>query len=1094
MKIFNIFVASSIVTFSKERKRLAAYFCDLNNAMTETGIFFDVKFCEELDNAVPEARKQDEYNSYIDSSDLVLFLVASDCGDYTFEEFRVAFHSVHNPRIVVFSLNTVNELSSKVLFMREKTVSNAVQFISYNEYNQLEDQVRDLVKNLVEKSSPSGMQPPDDLNKISFFLGASSVENEDERNEILRFVLGLNAKLLHTGTYVQVAPCGDNASGESSIDIQQTHENLISNSDTAFFVFFSKADSLTERDLLFAASQFKQTGSPKIYTYFIDQAEDDGSIVRVKCYIDQTLNHYYSIFSSVDSIKLSILLRLSDQNAMPLSVKDSSIVTHEEALLDVTGLDIFSQNKILGQHKRRLSDLTNQYKTVAGEFSLDHNRRDLLKLLSDLDDAITELKDTIRQEENEALSMLCDMHRNVAKGEMSELMKKAYRLLEKGMIEEAAEILNKEIVDSYYGSRLTDQIVALKSEVDDAIEMYRHTIHIQKMLEESEETVNTIIACYDTIMQYLPMANPSTYALAMEYAQFLDQQNNPAAESIFMKAEYLLNNPEHNVHPEILAQLYSSMGKYYLHQHNSEMSTKYLEKYYLIAQNLYNSNEEKYALFYSQSCLNYAQIGAKGKTNIVEHGLSVIRKFYASASHSSQSTYAVDMANYYYLRGNFYGSIFDYHHNLEFYGTMTEELHETNCSASDHRNTAQKSGETVVNLVKTHSHQKGLLADDNCAVAIESYKTAAELLERHSIRDGLLADIYNGVAEIMRRGDRGKVSERIVKRYYDNAQTILEGLYTKDPDTYADALGTVYNNKFVFYLDYGERYYQGLQCLKASESVYSYLYQINPRKNGLGLAECYMQLSNVYDSLGNKKRAVDYAHKGVELLEGLVEINYDRYADKLAWAYSELGLLCNLYNDDILASNYLRKSLDVLEASEYANFQQSQVEIISKMLVAVQLMIKQNNEGTNEAIYDLADRVFRFIYVYVKPTFADSLEFNGTLYSIGEMLLYHFDSVDHEKTMQFYYPAVTELGKKRRADPSVTEEEKMFINLTLASIAGLSGDTVKSESYFHACLDSFERTDSYQKLKPSKKRKGAKKIHKKKKRLDRRLKIADLLH
>ena len=1075
MKIINIFIASSIVTFSKERKRLAAYFCDLNNTLTESGIFFDVKFCEELDNAVPETRKQNEYNALIACSDLVLFLVTSDCGDYTFEEFRVALHTAHNPRIVVFSLNTANELSSKVLFMREKAVNDEVQFISYNDYNQLENQVKDLVKTLVEKSSLSGTQQAEGLKKISFYLGASSIENEDEKNEILRFVLGLNAKLLHKGTYVQVAPCDENTSGESSIDIQQTHENLISNSDTAFFVFFSKVDELTEKDLLFAVSQFKRTGTPKIYTYFIDQAEDDDSVLRVKRYIDQTLNHYYSIFSNVDSIKLSILLRLSEKNAMSLSVKDNAIVAHEEALFDVTGLNIFSQNKVLDQYKRRLSDLTDQYNKVAEECSLNHNRSDLLKLLSDLNDAITELRDQIQNQENETLAMLCEMHRNVAKGEMNELTKKAYRLLEKGMIEEAAEILNKETVDFYYGDRLIGQIVALKSEVNDAIEMYRRTIHIQKMLGESESTVNTIIACYDTIMQYLPMANPNTYVIAMEYAQFLDQQNNPAAESILTKAEYLLINPECEAQPEVLAQLYSSIGAYYLHQHNSEMSAKYLGKYYLIAQNLYNSNEEKYALLYARSCLHYAQIGAEGKTDIVEHGLGAIRKLYDSASHSSQSTYVVDVADYYYQRGNFYGSIFDYHYNLESYGTAAEELHEMNCLASDYRDTAQKSRETVADLVKTHSQQNSLLADDNCAIAIESYKKAAELLERYSIRDGLLADIYNGLAEITRRGDRGKVFERIVKRYYDNAQTIFEGLYTTDPDTYADALGTVYNNKFVFYLYYGERYYQGLQCLKASEGVYSYLYQRNPRKNGLGLAECYMQLSNVYDLLEIKKRAVAYAQKSVELLEKLVEMNYDRYADKLAWAYSELGLLYNLYDEDILASNYLRKGLDVLEASEHADFQQSQVEIISKMLVAVQLMIKQNNEGTNEVIYDLADRVFRFIYVYVKPSFADSLEFNGTLYSLGEKLLYHFDSVDHEKTMQFYYPAVTELGEKKLSDSTVPEEEKMFINFTLASIAGLSGDTEKCESYLHAHLNSFQRTEDYLKIKFSKKRKGAKK-------------------
>lgn len=1080
MKIINVFIASSVVTFSRERKRLAAHFCNLNNTMIESGIFFDVKFCEELDNAVPETRKQDEYNSFITKSDLVIFLVKSDCGDYTFEEFRVALHSENFPKIVVFSQNTGEELTNKVQFMKDKSTGEAVRFVSFDEFDQVENQIKQLTEGLAKERNISGMQHTDVLRKISFFLGASGTENEDEKNEILRFVLGLNEKLLCKGIYVRVAPCIENTNNMVPIDVQQQHEKIISTSDTAFFVFFSKVDKQTEADLLFAVSQFKKRGLPKIYTYFTDQGEDDDSVLRAKHYIDQTLNHYYSTFSSVDSIKLSILLRLSEQNTIPLSVEDGAIVFNETAFLGISELSIFSQNKLLNQHKHRLAELTIQYDSAAEEFSCNHNRRDLIKLLSDLDDAITELRDKIRQEENEALSMLCDMHRNVAKGEMNELMKKAYRLLEKGMIEEAAGILNKEIVDSYYGSRLTDQIVALKSEVDDAIEMYRHTIHIQKMLGESEATVNTIIACYDTIMQYLPMANPNTHALATEYAQFLDQQNDPAAEPIFKKAEYLLNNPDHNASAEMLAQLYSSMGEYYLHQHNSEMSAKCLEKNYLIARELFNGDEEKYAWLYAQSCLSYAQIGPGGKTDIVEHGLTAIKKLYNSASHSTQSTYVVDVANYYYQRGNFYGSIFDYHYNLETYGTVAEELHDRNGSVKNHRTPVKKSDKTAANILKTSTDQNGLLADVNCGIAIESYKAAAELLERHNIRTGLLADIYNGVAEIIRSSDRKKTSERIVKQYYDDAQIILEGLYTAEPDMYADALGTVYNNKFVFYLYYGERYYQGLQCLKASESVYLYLYQKNPGKNGLGLAECYIQLSNVFDSLGNKKRAVIYAHKGVELLEGLVEMNYDRYAEKLAWAYSELGLLYNLNDEDTLASEYLCKSLDILEVTEYTDSQQGQGDIILKMLIAIQLMIKQNGASSNEAAYDLADRVFRFMYAYVKPSFADSLEFNGTLYSLGEKLLYHFDSVDHEKTMQFYYPAVTELGEKKLADPSVPAEEKMFISFTLASIAGLSGDNEKSEEYFNAHLDAFTKTDDFKSLNCNKKRIGAKKKRKKK--------------
>lgn len=1081
MKVINIFVASSIVAFSRERKRLAAYFCDLNNTVIESGLFFNVKFCEELDNAVPETRKQNEYNALIEHSDLVLFLVASDCGDYTFEEFRVALHSVNKPRIVVLSQNIENGLSSKVLFMKEQAAESRVQYIPFNGYDQLEVQVKNLAQSLLENILLKETPHTADIKKISFFLGVSGIESDDEKNEILRFVLGLNDKLLSKKIYVQLVPCIEN---ELNDDVQQKHKNLIRSSDAAFFVFFSSIDSLTEQDLHFAVSQFKKNGSPKIYTYFRDQSEDEDSVHRIKEYIDQKLNHYYSIFSSVDSIKLSILLRLYEHNLAVLSIENGTIMYNKMSLLDVNGLRIFSQNKILDQYKRRLADLTGQYDTAAEEFSSDRNRRDLLKRLSDLDDEITGLKETIRREENEALTMLCQMHRNVAKGEMNALMKKAYRLLEKGMIVEAAEILNKDTVDSYYGDRLTDQISTLRSEVDDAIEMYRHTIHIQKMLVETETTVNTIIACYDRIMQYIPMAEPNTYTLVLEYAQYLDCQNNPAAEPVFAKAEYLLNDPEHKASPEILVHLYRSMGDYYRKQHHSELSEKYLEKYYLIAQDLYRCDEVKYAVLYSKACFEYAQNDSLNKIEILEHGLTIMKENFDVADPMAQSIFAPDMAYFYYMRGNFFGCIYDYYYNLvELHGASAEILTEQNFSAWNRKSTTQKFDEATLNLLKKYHKQSGFRANDYCDIAIKSYQAAAELLEQYHIQDGKLADIYNGMAEIIRKNDRGKTSERTVMRYFDQAQIILEGLYAAEPDVYADALGTIYNNKCISYLHYGERYYQGLQCLKASEEVYTYLYQRNPRKNGLGLAECYIQLSYVYDSLKNKKRALAYAHKGVELLEKLVEINYDRYANKLAWAYSELGLLYSLYDEHISTSDYLCKSLDVLEAAKHADFQQSQFEIISKIMVAIQLMIKQKNGSSNDAVYDLGDRLFKFTYTYVKPHFDNKPEFSSMLYSLGETLLYHFDSVDHEKTMQFYYPAVMELGEEKLEDPSVPDEEKMFINFTLASIATLSGDTEKGESFFQAHLNSFVKTyeNKEQNIKKKKAQKKKSKKSKKKK-------------
>ena len=122
-------------------------------------------------------------------------------------------------------------------------------------------------------------------------------------------------------------------------------------------------------------------------------------------------------------------------------------------------------------------------------------------------------------------------------------------------------------------------------------------------------------------------------------------------------------------------------------------------------------------------------------------------------------------------------------------------------------NVVQESEKNSAALLKRYNTQNGLRADDYYNIALESYIRAAELLETHNILNGLLADVYNNIAGLIKSNDNNRSSEQSVRRYYDKALKVLEPLYTTAPDAYADALGTVYNNKGMCYINYGEKYY-----------------------------------------------------------------------------------------------------------------------------------------------------------------------------------------------------------------------------------------------------------------------------------------------
>lgn len=91
-KVINIFLASSIEEFRVERLELSDFIRDINDRYEDRyDISVRLRKCENMDNAVQVRRKQEQYNREICESDMVFFLFFTKAGEYTVEEFDVAF-------------------------------------------------------------------------------------------------------------------------------------------------------------------------------------------------------------------------------------------------------------------------------------------------------------------------------------------------------------------------------------------------------------------------------------------------------------------------------------------------------------------------------------------------------------------------------------------------------------------------------------------------------------------------------------------------------------------------------------------------------------------------------------------------------------------------------------------------------------------------------------------------------------------------------------------------------------------------------------------------------------------------------------------
>lgn len=93
MKLIKIFIASSICEFEAERQLIKAYISSLNDIYISKELYFKLIICENISNAITTERKQDEYNREIQNSDFFYVILGNEVGEYTKEEFTIAYKS-----------------------------------------------------------------------------------------------------------------------------------------------------------------------------------------------------------------------------------------------------------------------------------------------------------------------------------------------------------------------------------------------------------------------------------------------------------------------------------------------------------------------------------------------------------------------------------------------------------------------------------------------------------------------------------------------------------------------------------------------------------------------------------------------------------------------------------------------------------------------------------------------------------------------------------------------------------------------------------------------------------------------------------------
>ena len=215
---------------------------------------------------------------------------------------------------------------------------------------------------------------------IKIFIGSSIDELQDERNKLDLFLTKLGKRLcekyVDRGLYINIEPvrCEDVDPAIKGDRKQDEYNDLLRNCDICVFLFFTKAGKYTLEEFDNALDAFRSSGNvaPKIYTFFkrSGEIEVEHTVTDFMKRLDKDLQHYYSVFDSIDTVKLQLLLHLSILNSDFIAVEfeDGKCYVNGKEEKDVLNASQFANNTVLKELNSELEQIEKEYYALKGKY------------------------------------------------------------------------------------------------------------------------------------------------------------------------------------------------------------------------------------------------------------------------------------------------------------------------------------------------------------------------------------------------------------------------------------------------------------------------------------------------------------------------------------------------------------------------------------------------------------------------------------------------------------------------------------------------------------------------------------------------------
>lgn len=495
-----IFIASSIEEFARERDVIENYLWRKN---TGGNICAVPLRCENADPAMSVTRKQDDFCKFIEESDVCIFIFGKKIGDYTVEEYEYARGLIENGRdLKIIALCN----GEKIDDFYKRIEKDGVPCYDYSD----EAGLIGILDN--ELKLPSADTDGFAVNPVYIFLASSLNEDEFQKLRIENFIWRMNYEF--TQKYkVSVRPLFNAKSTADGLN------EIINKSAMCFFIVFGNVGNGVLEELKLAKKRLDENKMPRIYVYFKNTDGGEAqSVTLFKNYLDGELNHFYGLFSDLDTIKLRILLNLAilKDGSKEVLFKDGKCFLGESFMLDVKNVSEFVNNKKLAELRAELSETAIQFHACEVDYKRNPSDENICKAYYTLASRYDALKNSITGLEDDIFSVSVSMSRGEALGEFTDKQRRAYKLFMEGDVEKAVAVLDMEdSLNSYVRAarRAKQTAVSVIAEGRQKIEFLRTMF----LYSERDKLIG------QTYEQLLPIASEQRVELGIynEYALFL---------------------------------------------------------------------------------------------------------------------------------------------------------------------------------------------------------------------------------------------------------------------------------------------------------------------------------------------------------------------------------------------------------------------------------------------------------------------------------------------------------------------------------------------------------------------------------------------